>query len=145
MITQLETMINDYVEQAREVSGKVSTFAVLMGNREDTKHPCHAVFYDGVKGWTDRFAATSPEQVELCRALELLLLSAERYDRSAPYWYLIAIQAHAKLLIPMLDDTHRTVILKRFEKTYPRDKRLPLQEEILMLLGGKKRKLFGFL
>ena len=140
MITQLEAMIQEYVQTARQSRGKTSVFGVLAGNREDTHHPCHGTFYEETGKWVEAFAASSPTQEEIYRAMELLLLSAEEYVDCAAYWYLVAIQNHGKTLAPLLDDEHREQIRKKYEKVYPREKQLPSQIELMELLGGRRKR-----
>ena len=144
MLAQLDVMITKYVELAAELKRKVPAVSAIMGNKEDVLHPGHRAFYDGVYDWVVRFAASEPGQEDLDQALELLLFSAQRYEKTAACWYLLAIQNHGKLLIPLLEDAGRESIRQRYGAVYPKRKQLPVQKEIYQMLGGQKRKGFRF-
>lgn len=145
MLAQLETMISEYVELAAELRRKIPALGAIMGNHSDVTHPGHRAFYDAVCCWVSDFSGGNPSQEDLLRALELLLLSAQKYEKTAACWYLIAIQNHGKQLIPMLEESGRELLRQRYETAYPRGKRLPVQKEIGRMLGDQKRKLFRFL
>lgn len=142
MLTQLETLVTEYAELAIELKRKVSALAAVLGNQEDANHPCHMEFYRNVQAWTDAFAKTCPDQQILIQALELLLLSAARYENTAAYWYLIAIHAHAKVLLPMLEAQGKGQLAQAYGSAYPANKHLPLQRDIYKMLGGKKKRWF---
>ena len=145
MLTQLETLVTEYAALAIELKRKVSALAAVLGNQEDVKHPCHMEFYGNVQAWADAFAETCPDQQTLIQALELLLLSAVQYENTAAYWYLVAIHAHGKVLIPMLEEQGREQLAQAYGSAYPANKHLPLQKEIYKMLGGKKKRWFSFL
>ena len=145
MLTKLETMITEYVELATELKRKVPALGAILGNNSDVTHPGHMAFYDAVQQWVTDFSATGPAQDDLVRALEILLLSAKEYEKTAACWYLIAIQGHGKNLLPMLEETGRTLLRQRYDAAYPAGKQLPLQKEIYEMLGGRRRRFFGLL
>ena len=67
-------------------------------------------------------------------------------EEQADYWYLCAVQRHAMVLIPLLDDASRAEVLAHFEARYPKGQRLPLQNDIVKLLSkGTSRKKWGWL
>lgn len=140
MTAQLETMIAEYVALATELKRKVPALGAILGNNSNVTHPGHMAFYEAVSAWVADFAATSPDRESLGRALELLLLAAKEQERTAACWYLIAIQAHAKPLLPLLEAQDRQDLLRRYEAAYPTGKRLPVQQEIHQLLGGQRRR-----
>ena len=144
MVTQLKCLIDDYVELAAELKRKGSALAAVMGNKEDVLHPGHMAFYDAVRCWAEAFCAADPGQETLLQALDVLLLSAQKYEKTAACWYLIAIHEHARPLIARLDEGGREQLLRRYDAAYPPGRRLPLQKQIHQLLGGKKRRYLPF-
>lgn len=144
MLTQLETMVTEYATLAAEIKRKTASLAAVLGNKEDVQHPAHMAFYESVQAWTEAFAKTNPDQKTLIRALEILLLAAARYENKAACWYLIAIQAHGKILIPLLEETGREQLEAAYRSAYPVNRHLPLQKEIYKMLGGKRKYRFPF-
>ena len=144
MLTQLETLVADYVVLSTELKRKTSAFAAVMGNKADVSHPAHIEFYGNVQIWTESFSKTNPDQQTLVRAMDILLLSAAKYETTAACWYLIAAQEHAKILIPLLDATGRKQLAEAYRSAYPVNRQLPLQKEIYKLLGGKRNRWFSF-
>lgn len=140
MLVQLDVMITEYVDLAAELKRKVPAISAIMGNKEDVMHPGHRAFYDDVYDWVVRFAASDPRQEDLAQALEQLLFSAQQYEKTAACWYLLAIQNHGKMLIPLLEDEGRESIRQRYGAVYPKRKQLPVQKEIYQMLGGPKTK-----
>lgn len=144
MLAQLETLITEYVDLAAEVKRSVPAFGAIMGNKQDVMHPGHMAFFHAVQNWTVQFCETDPGQDELVQALEMLLLSAKKYENTAACWYLTAVQGHAKCLIPRLEASSREALRQHYVTAYPAGKQLPLQKEIYALLGGKSRNWFRF-
>lgn len=145
MLTQLDTMVTEYAELAIALRQKTSAVAAVMGNREDIRHPAHKSFYENVQVWTDTFAQTCPDQQKLIEALKILLLSAAEYENTAACWYLIAIQEHGKVLIPLLDERSKKELADAYCSAFPANRQLPLQKEVSKMLGIKKKRWFAFL
>ena len=144
MLTQLETLVTEYAALAAEIKRKTSSLAAVMGSKEDVQHPAHMAFYENVQTWTEAFAKTNPDQKTLICALEILLLSAARYENKAACWYLIAVQEHGKILIPLLETTGKEQLEAAYRDAYPTNKHLPLQKDIYKMLGGKRKRWFPF-
>lgn len=149
-IEELNRLIQEYIDIAMTMKQESLLMKMLTDKRQsDSDHPAHMQFYEAVGAWTKAFAAGSPSQEELVKALELLFFTAPAYKDKMPYWYLLAIQGHTLGLIPLLEDGNREQLRAAFEKQYPKSERLPIQKDIYRLLqkdtAPKKKGLFSFL
>ena len=145
-INDLRRLIDDYIVFSVELRKEHSTLRSLFGPRtEEIHHPGHQEFDGAVEAWTKGFAAIQPSRDVLMAGLELLLFSAKAQEGQPPYWYLVAIQRHSMMLIPLLDDACRADLADRFAKEYPPKRQVPSQTEIHKMLdpaAGRKSSFF---
>ena len=144
----LKQLVDDYIVFAIELRKKYTNLRSLFGPRtEEIYHPGHEAFDNAVENWCKDFAAADPTQEELEAALELLLFGAEAQDGKAPYWYLIAVQRHAALLIPLLDAQRKAALAARYAEQYPPRLQVPVQVQVYQALNPnpsrRKFRLFG--
>ena len=144
----LKQLVDDYIDFAIELRKKHTNLRSLFGPRtEEIYHPGHEAFDTAVENWCKDFAASQPSQAELEAALDLLLLGAEEQEGKAPYWYLIAAQRHATLLIPLLDDDRKAALASHYASQYPPRLQVPVQVQVYQALNPKasrrKFRLFG--
>ena len=138
-LEELDRLIREYIDFALTLKQTSLVQKMFMDKRQnDGDHPAHMAFFEAVGSWAAEFAAASPSQEELTKALEQLLLTAYGYRDKMPYWYLLAIQGHAVHLIPLLEEERRQPLLKAFEAQYPRSSQLPAQRQVSELLRGQK-------
>lgn len=143
----LKQLVDDYIVFAIDLRKKHTNLRSLFGPRtEEIYHPGHEAFDTAVENWCKDFAA-QPTREELEAALDLLLFGAEAQDGKAPYWYLIAIQRHAVMLIPLLDEDQKAVLAQRYAEQYPPRLQVPVQVQVYQALNptASRRKfcLFG--
>ena len=135
-LERLEALYANYCETADRLdhSRKLGAgmFGLPGGPADD---PCHLRFREDVGALLAQFAADGPDPASVREVLAFLF---ERPLRSAApksaFWMLIAVQALAKELIPMLAPADAQALAARFKELYPRRARLPVQDEILKLL-----------
>ena len=149
-LEELNRLIQEYVAFAGTLKKESLVQKMFMDKRsDDSNHPAHMAFYDGVGRWAGEFAASDPDQQTLVSALERLLLTAQDYKNHMAYWYLLVVQGHAACLIPLLEEENRKSLLNDFETQYPSREQLPVQKDISKLLRGaepaKKRTFRSFL
>jgi hypothetical protein len=86
-------------------------------------------------GLMGAFAAEEPDSAALRAVLKKLFSAAKAYPepRSA-HWMLIAVQGLSKELIPSLSREDAAALAKDYEAAWPRNSRLPVQDDVLKLL-----------
>ena len=144
----LKQLMDDYIAFSIELRKKHTNLRSLFGPRtEEIYHPGHETFDTAVENWCKDFAASQPSQEELEAALDMLLFHAEEQESKAPYWYLIAIQRHATLLIPLLDEARKAALASRYAAQYPPRLQVPVQVQVYHALNPnpsrRKFRLFG--
>ena len=144
----LKQLVDDYIVFAIELRKKHNNLLSLFGPRtEEIYHPGHEAFDNAVENWCRDFAASQPDPEEVDAALELLLFDAEKQDGKAPYWYLIAVQRHSLMLIPLLDEARKSALAQRFADQYPPRLQVPVQVQVYQALNPhasrRKFRLFG--
>ena len=137
----LRTLFQDYIAYAGQLREETASVKSVLGLRDREIYDSgHKTFDRGVADWVSAFAKTSPSQEDLLEALDILLFSALGYEGRSPYWYLCAVQRHAVLLIPLLNEDSKAKLLERFEARYPKGQRLPIQNDIFNQLSGGRKK-----
>ncbi len=101
--------------------------------------PCHERLDRAVGELCARAAEEPPEEAA---ALTEAVLKAENGFSGQEYarLSLIALQRHTMTLIPLLEEEKKAALAAWYRETYPRRKRLPVQDQILKALGGNGRK-----
>ena len=135
-LSRLEALIRDYTDQVQELERNRKIGDGLFGLRPGpADNPCHDRFAADVKKLLDDCRDTAPDSGECAALLRCLFTAAEPWrELKSAYWMLIAVQALAKELIPMLAPADAQALAARFKELYPRRARLPVQDEILKLL-----------
>lgn len=143
----LRTLFDDYIAYAAKLRKETASIKSVLGMRDREIYDAgHRNFDEAVEKWVTAFAATEPTQQALKEALEIILFQAVGNEGKAAYWYLCAVQRHAMVLLPLLDDACQAEVLAQFEAQYPKGRRLPLQNDIVKLLSkGTGRKRWGWL
>lgn len=143
----LRALFEDYIAYAAKLREETASIKSVLGMRDREIYDAgHKNFDEAVEKWVGAFAKTEPTQQVLQEALDVILLGAAGNEEKAAYWYLCAVQRHALVLIPLLDEASRAEMLARFEARYPKGQRLPLQNDIVKLLSkGTGRKKWGWL
>jgi len=153
-LQQLYELYDAYEKKAEKVRSKASRFAGAFNLGDDPRrHECHEQFYDDVEDWVSAFLKEDPSQQEISAAAHWLLETAAAHRDEDVYWYLYAIHAHTKPLIPRLEKEDCRKLLEMYDSTYPVLDRLPAQQEVYRLLkkqsgtketGDRKNKLLSF-
>ena len=139
-MTDLNTSLDQAFEQYRDDLGKAArklkpTDGFLgFGHGLKDAH-CHEAFDQKIG---EIVCGTTPDTVdkqEAAAAVNRLLLNADECNwPDCAIWMLRAVQRHALPLIPRLAAEDAQMILKEYEKRYPRYDRLPVQREIIKAL-----------
>lgn len=134
-LEQLYNLFETYKQKAKTVRSKASRFAGAFSLGDDPRlHGCHEQFYEDVGLWAEEFVKGNPSPEEISEAAHWLLETAPKYRDEDVYWYLYAIHAHAKMLIPLLTEQDCRQLRKMYDDTYPVLDRLPTQKEVYQLL-----------
>lgn len=140
MVTQLKTIYTDYAEITKAVRKKARAFDGIFGlGKDPRKDPCHEAFYDQVGAWVTEFLATEPTQDVLMEVAMYLVEVPAEYKNEECYWFMFAAQGHMKPMIGQLTPENRTQLKTRLEQLYKKMDRMPLQNELLKMLAGKKK------
>ena len=100
------------------------------GQPDPANHPRHQAFYEEVEDWVREFARRDPHRDAMLPVLEQLLFSAGECNGKAAYWYVLAAQRHALLLIPRLAAEDRRALGNRYREAYPPVTQIPVQREL---------------
>ena len=136
---QLEQLKEIYKTYERELATVLQNAKPLAGwfgvSNDDPRYaPCHQTFYDAVGKWVDDFAALEPEPVWAKQAVVRILEAASQNRGKQSYWYYLAAQSYVKKLLPFLKKEHCQMLVKWYDKTYPRRERLPVNDELYSLM-----------
>lgn len=144
---ELKTLFREYADFVKELPRESTLQKLLMTGPHSGEHPGHMAFYDAVGKWAAQLKEAAPSQEQLLQALEVLLFEANCYLNTEAHWFMVAAQRHALELIPLLEDANKSSLAERFAKNYPARMRMPMQQDILRMLEGKRKKkgFFSFL
>lgn len=132
---ELRQIYEAYIAQAEECRRSINPMKNFFGMRDaDVNHPAHKEFYNAVGDWTDRFLAGHPSAESMEQVLRLILFAAAEHEKSAAVWYFIAAQTNAKKIIPLMDQKALKPLYTEYKASYPRGRRLPLQNELAAIL-----------
>ena len=151
---ELNVLYQTYEKKLEQVIKQASATAGLLGFGEDPRdHSCHDVFYEEVQAWTEEFLESNPAQPEIVAAARWMLEMAYHHRQDPTYWYLYAIHAHAKCLIPHLPNEECARLCAFYDDAYPAVDRMPVQRQVYKMLvqyGGVRKtpgtllkKIFG--
>ena len=141
MLTELQTIFDQYAETSREVRRKAPITAGLFGYGDDPrKHPCHDRFWEDLQAWMDRFLQSDPSRADARTAAEILLTAAEGHKGEDCYLYCIAAQQHVEKLLPLLSPEDCGEFRDWLQKTYPSRNRVPVQDTLLKHLGKRAKQ-----
>lgn len=130
---QLQQLYKDYISQAYTARVKAPFAAGFLSSHKDPGlHPCHEAFYNAAGDLITQYTVQPDDEPE--QLLRWILQTPESYTDHEAYWYLIAVQTHAKQLIPLLPEAVRHSIGTWYASLAPKRKRFPVQDEILHLL-----------
>ena len=129
---ELNKRIEEYISYCEKLFKNSNPFAGVFGFSGGPKEDKgHREFYDSVGAMTDR-VLNEGEPEEISQMAEALLFSASSAEKGHPaYWMIRAISGHALKLIPELTPERKYELLKRFSAAFPKNKRLPIEEQII--------------
>lgn len=134
-LESLQKIYDQYEVRLGKVIAKAGFGAGLFGMGDDPrKHGCNDMFYEELEQWAAEFAAGNPSEEEAAQAVRWILSYSAAHKGGPTYWYSFAAQKHAGGIISHLAVQDAARILEKFQADYPRDARMPVQEEILKLL-----------
>ena len=149
---QLQQIYCQYTETLEKAKKEISPLAGLFGTGGGlNQHPCHKAFYDQVGQWVAEFLAAQPDPDSIAEATRFILVAGSAHKKLPTYWFICAVQAHSKPLIPMLPQDVCETLRQGYDALYPEASRLPLSQEIYDLLcrqagfTPKKKGFFSFL
>lgn len=138
---QLQKLIDEYaqwVQENQKVSKKITIYLGL----QVENHPNHDAFYEAVGEWSKNYASAQADHDQTAAVVRTLLFAAAEHQGSQAEWYLIAIQNYAKDLIGELSAEEKAQLAQEYREKYPSGRRLPVQNEIYMLLRDGKKEPF---
>lgn len=135
-LNELRECYEAYIEFVRELGRRASPTDGLLGFGSGPKDdPGHEKFYYAAKEKADALAAAAPTSQEAGEGVALMLQAEEKYqDIDLAVWMLIAAQGHAIPLIEFLAPVDADALLQRYQRRYPRHKRLPVQSQVCKAL-----------
>ena len=128
-------MMSEYDEAVREVQKNRKIFDGVFGmGTHPGNAPCHDVLDRKIEALC-REAAEEPDAGQIREMLEEIYAVPLKWQ--GPEYaklMLIAVQRHTMPLISRLAEEDRAELSAWYQKTWPRRRRLPLQEEVLKAL-----------
>lgn len=133
---QLNTAIDAYIEEFKQVQEKASPAAGLFGfGSGPDDHPCHMAFYERIQEMTKGFLASGLGAEDAFSTVELLLKSHQTKDcPNTVKLMLVAVQKFAVPLIPMLSHKDSEELLKWYDSFVPRQTRMPVERDVARAL-----------
>lgn len=131
----LREIYEQYEDRLGKAIAKAGFGAGMFGLGDDPrKNGCNDMFYENLEQWAEEFLAGNPSQEDAAQAVRWILGYSAEHKGGPTYWYSFAAQKHAGGLISRLAAQDAAQILEKFQKDYPKDERMPVQEEIYKLL-----------
>ena len=139
--SELERIYNEYIAFADTLPRpSILNQFRQSGQPDPSQHPRHQEFYDQAEAWVRGFLLEGPGREAVLPVLELILLSPAQNSKKTAYWYLVAAQRHALILLPELAEADRQALGKAFREAYPVSTQLPLQQELDRAMMGNSEK-----
>lgn len=140
-LQKLQRILQEYEQAVQEVQKKRRIFDGMLGLGN---HPGNAACHDTLDQQTEKLCTEVSEEgsAEEAAALVEAIFGAEGQWEGPEYarLMLIAIQRHTIALAERMGDEARQKLAARYEKEYPRSRRLPVQEQVLKCLRSGKQK-----
>lgn len=134
-LARMERLLDEYLEDCRKLERErkpTELFGLKFGAAD---HPRHDRFAQDLGDLLRDFAAQAPDSGAVRSILDALYRApAENPQPLNAYWMLIAVQAHTRELIPLLEKQDAAALLKDYERRWPRHMRLPVQDELVKRL-----------
>lgn len=146
MLQQLQERYVRYVEEANAVTADAPAMAGLWGFGSDPrKNPCHMAFYKDVERWVQEFRASGPDAQTLYQGVRWILCAAAEHQNQPAYGYLYAAHGLCRELIGLLTKEQCGELQAFYDAHYPRQDRMPVQQEVYKMLrkGSGKKRQFG--
>lgn len=134
-LARIERLLEEYLSDCDRLARERKPNELFGLKFGPSDNPRHERFAEDMAAFFGDFAAQDPDSGAVRALLGKLYRAPEDYPgtRSA-YWMLIAVQAHTRELIPLLEKQDAAALLKDYERLWPRHMRLPVQDELLKLL-----------
>lgn len=134
---KLESIFARYEKDVVKAAKEASPFGGMLGFGGGVKNdPCHVRFYEDVTQWAQEAEGSGAGEETLFAAVEYVLCNAvDCSPRNETYGMRIAVHGCVKPLIPLLTQEHRRALKATYEANYPKRMRLPVQNQIVKLLG----------
>ena len=132
-VNTLLACMENYNEAVKKMTAKLRPGDGLLGfGRDPKRDPCHMEFYEAVGEAVGRMVQeglTPAEAEETVRFLVTLAQEDRYFDLTQPMRE--AVQGHARTLVPLLEPETARELAAWYNKTYPRRRRLPVQNQLL--------------
>ena len=134
--TEVRAIYEEYLEAAAEAEVERKPGDGLLGiGKGPADSPCHTRFAGALEAKLNAFAVSVPESAAIAAVLDYIYGVAPKYeDLKSAYWMLLAVHGLTLPLIPRLSPADAARLRARYAETYPRWKRLPVQNQVLAAL-----------
>lgn len=137
-MAELAEIYAKYETKLAKAIDSASAFAGAFNMGDDPrKHPCNEAFYEGVEEWAEAFLAARPSPAEAAEAARWILEYPAQHRNGPTWWYTFAAQKHASGMVGLLTQEAARKLLADCREWYPKEVRLPVQEELLKKLAAQ--------
>ena len=140
--TDAELILERFGEAADEAEKNRKPLGGFLGlGKTPADDPCHEIMDKSVEELAER-AMNAGESAEEIDGLVNTILRAEKTLQPPQHARISLIAAHRHMipLIPYMSETGKRELLEWYEKEYPPIGRFPIQEEVLVALGKKRKE-----
>ena len=139
-IARMQSCVERYQEAMdRVVAGLRPGDGILGFGNDPRRSPYHKDFYDEMGRLAGRLAGGEWPAEEAGAAAEFLLTMGEQFGSRLTRPMMEAAQGHVLILVPLLTCEQAEKLARSYAACYPRRKRLPIQDKVLLALEKRAR------
>lgn len=132
----LQSLYESYLAEALRVEKARKPGEGIFGiGKKPSDDPCHDQFVSDLRLWLDRFRQSEPDSKDVLTVLRLIYFAPKEHpEPKSSFWMLIAVHGLTADLIPLLNRSDASALVKEYSAAYKRWERLPAQAQILSAL-----------